>query len=228
MEIQGRTRGTQECYTDQAGGETGGLVINPRGDLQIAQALPGYADIVRMRNSYFVIAAVAVAPVVALPTTTAQMTLFNGELDSGRTYFVSHVGAFVAVSAGAATEIAVLSCMGIGKKATVVSDLTPKGLAGQRYRGAGLVDLAAAVTNDQWMTVCGSLGGAPASHIGMNIEHDVEGRRTLGSGLGTGGSSGFVIPPGHYFSIAVVANTVTTITVRQYIRWHEIQTPVTP
>lgn len=214
VDIQARVRGTVECLSELPGGESAPLVINPRGDLSIARALPEYAENGRLRNGYYVMQQTAVAPVVALPTTTAQVTLFNGELDMGKTYFVTHVGAFCAVSAAAATELAVLGCMGQGKKATVVSDITPKGLAGQRYKGMGLVDLAATVTNDTWSAIVGSIGNAPASQIGMNVEREIGGL--------------IVIPPGHYFSIAVVANTVTTITVRQYIRWFEIQCPVAP
>lgn len=194
-------------------GEDGPLICNPRGDLGANLTLPELADIVRLRQSFYVIAAAAVAPIVAMPTTTAQFTLWNGELDGGRSYVIYSIGYIVVASAAAATPVGMVVCMGTGRKTAPVADLTPRGLAGQRYRGSGYVDLAATVTNDTWH-LAGTSNQGPTSQVGMSLDVNIFGR--------------YIIPPGHYFSQSVMANTVTTITVRQFIRWHEIQIPVTP
>lgn len=194
-------------------GEDGPLICNPRGDLGANLTLPELADIVRLRQSFYVIAAAAVAPIVAMPTTTAQFTLWNGELDGGRSYVIDSIGYIVVASAAAATPVGMVVCMGTGRKTAPVADLTPRGLAGQRYRGSGYVDLAATVTNDTWH-LAGTSNQGPTSQVGMSLDVNIFGR--------------YIIPPGHYFSQSVMANTVTTITVRQFIRWHEIQIPVTP
>lgn len=212
--LVGRARGTQEVYNDLSGGKSAGLVINPRGDLAIAQTMPGIGDLVRMRNSFFVIQSTAVAPIVALPTTTAQLTLFNGEQDGGRSYVIDSVGAIVQVSAAAATAIAVLACMGTGRKTAPTSDLTPRGLAGHRYKGAGIVDINATITNDTWHICGSSTFDAPTSQIGMAVEKRLDGL--------------YVVPPGHYFSIAAITNTAATITVRHFIRWHEVLVQCSP
>lgn len=213
--VTGVVRSKVDSVAEDGHGADGAVAVNPRGELMIACGLPGVADIVRMRQSYFVIQATAVAPIVAVPTTTAQVTLFNGEGDGGRCYVIDSFGTYVHVSAGAANEVSTLVCMGTGRKAAPTSDLVPRGLAGQRYRGAAIVDLAATVTNDTWTTGQGAIGFAPASQLGMNNES----RPALGT---------WVIPPGHYFSVAAVSNTATTITVKNYIRWHEIQVPCAP
>ena len=211
--ITGTVRGSAEPQNDQPTGEDCSLVLNPRGDLSAAFALPELADIVRLRQSAFVIAAAAVAPIVAMPTTTAQFTLWNGELDGGKTYVIDSIGFIVVASAAAATPVGMVVCMGTRRKTAPAADLSPRGLTGQRYRGTGYVDLAATVTNDTWH-LAGTSNQGPTSQVGMTLDINLYGK--------------YVLPPGHYFSQAVMANTVTTITVRQFVRWHEIQIPVTP
>lgn len=210
-DLQSRVRGKTEAVTDANHGESVPTLINPRGDLLISAGMPGISDLVRMRQSYTAIAAAALAPVAALPTTTAQVTLWNGELENGKIYIIESVGFFTAVSAAAATAVGVVVCMNIGKKSAPTSGITPKGLAGQVYRGTGIVATSASITDDKWFPYGTSIVG-PASQIGLVGEYPVDGL--------------YIIPPGHMFSIAVIANTTTTITCRGFIRWHEVQLPV--
>lgn len=184
---------------------------NGRGDSIVALGLPPQAEIVRMGESYVVTQATAVAPVAALPTTTAQLTLWNGEPDTGRVYVIDSVFAIVVVSAAAASAIGIAAMLNAGKKTGPTGTLTPKGLAGHPYRGKGTVSLAQAVTDDLWHPLGPSVVG-PASQVGMMIDYPVKGL--------------YLVPPGHMFSTAVLANTATTITVRQGIRWHEVRMPV--
>ena len=210
-DLQARVRGKAEAVLDANQGEDIPVLINPRGDLLVAAGMPGISDLVRMRQSYTAIAAAAIAPVIALPTTTAQVTLWNGELDSGKVYVIDSVGFYCAVSAAAATAAGVVICMNTGKKTAPTGAITPKGLAGQVYRGTALVATSAAITDDKWFPYGTSIVG-PASQIGLVGEYPVDGL--------------YIVPPGHMISIAWIANTVTTITGRAFIRWHEVQLPV--
>lgn len=210
-DLQARVRGRSEAVTDANHGDPAPICINPRGDLQIAYGIPGVGDLTRLRNSYTVIAAAAVAPVTALPTTTAQLTLWNGEQENGKIYVLDSIGFFTAVSAGAATQVGMVVCMNIGKKANPAGAVVQKGLAGQVYRGTGNVTAAVTVTDDKWFPYGTSVVG-PASQIGLVGEYPMDGL--------------YVVPPGHMFSVAVIANTVTTITARAFIRWHEVLLPV--
>lgn len=210
-DLLGIVRGKNEPLLDQPGGSPSPLVVNPRGDLSVVQGLPPNAELVRMRSSYVAIAVTAVAPVVALPTTTAQLTLWNGENDGGKIYVIDSVIYYTTVSAAAATNVGLLCCMNVGKKTAPTGAITPKGLAGHAYRGSGLVAVGATITDDSWHPLGDSVIGA-ASQIGTTVEVPVDGL--------------YIIPPGHMFSLAGVANTVTTITGRCGIRWHEVQLPV--
>lgn len=208
VELVGRIRGMDQPGFAQNDRGPQPLDVNPRGDLAVVQALPSLAEVVRMGESYFVIQAAAVAPVVALPTTTAQVSLWNGEPDGGRCYVIDSVFATDVVSAGAATGIGLAALLNIGRVALPSGSLlTPKGLTGQGYRGAGKVVLAATVVDDTWAPLGSSVVG-PASQIGLNLDVPVNGL--------------YIVRPGHLFSLACLANTVTTITVKMGIRWHEV------
>lgn len=182
--------------------------VNSRGDSLVALGLPPLAEVVRMGESYGVVQASAVAPVVALPTATAQVSLWNGEPDGGKSYVIDSVFATVVVSAGAATGIGLAGMLNKGRVSAMTADLTPFGLAGHAYAGKGKVDLAATVVDDGWHPIGNSVVG-PASQIGLNVDVKVNGL--------------YIVPPGGAFSIAALANTVTTITVKMGIRWHEVQ-----
>lgn len=210
-DLLSRVRGKSEAVNDSPQGEPSPIVTNPRGDLAIAHGMPGVSDLVRMRNSYMAIVATAVAPITALPTTTAQMTLWNGEQENGKIYIIDTVGVFTTVSAGAATAIGLCGLMNIGKKVAPTGALTPRGLAGQAYRGTGLVAVGATVTDDKW-TPIGTSNVGPASQIGQTMEWSLNGL--------------YIVPPGHMFSLAAIANTGTTITCRCFMKWHEVQLPV--
>lgn len=183
-------------------------MINGRGDSLVALALPPNAELVRHGESYGVIQGTAVAPVVALPTTTAQVSLWNGEPANGKSYIIDSVFLTGVVSAAAATGMGLVAM--INKSAKTLpsgSVLTPFGLAGHNYQGRGSVVLAATVTDDGWHPLGNSVVG-PASQIGLNADIPVKGL--------------YVIPPGGLFSIAALANTASTVTTKIGIRWHEV------
>lgn len=180
---------------------------NGRGDSLVALGMPGVAEVVRMRESYGAIAATAVAPVVALPTTTAQLSLWNGEQQGGKSYVIDSVFAHVVVSAGVATGVGIVGMINKRAAAQMVADITPFGLAGHVYAGSGIVDVGATVVDDGWHPIGNSIIG-PASQVAMNVDIPVNGL--------------YIVPPGGAFSIAVVANTVTTITAKMGFRWHEM------
>lgn len=215
-EILGRVRQLAPTQENLAQGDDAMLSINTRADLLVAQALPPLAEIVRMGRSFMAVQTSAVAPVVALPTTTAQVSLYNAEPAGGRVYFIDSVFVICVVSAGAATGIGVTVMNNLGRVTTAPAvGLTPKGLAGNAYNGKGIVALAiGSLTDDSWH-VAGSTNVGPASQIGLCVDVPLKGL--------------YAVPPaGGYFHMAVMANTVTTITVRMGIRWHEVQTSIGP
>jgi len=204
-------RGKVDPVLDLPGGGEGPLVTNPRGDLSIAQGLPYRAEVVRLRNSYSVVTATAVAPVVALPTTSAQFSMSNNEADGGRSYIIDGFYLVVVASAAAATPVSLAMMLNTGRSTAVAATLTAKGLAGQPYKGSGTFAVGTTVTDEGWFPV-GNSGVGATSQLGHVIENPVDGL--------------FIVPPGGKLSLVAMANTVTTITCRIGVRWHEVQIPL--
>lgn len=183
--------------------------VNGRGDQIIAVGLPLSAELVRHGESYVVIQASAVAPVVALPTTTAQVSLWNGEPDNGRTLILDSVFITGVVSAAAATALGVAVMLNEGRVSQPSGTLlTPKGLSGQPGGGSRARPiLAATVVDNGWHPLGNSVVG-PASQIGLNLDVPVNGL--------------YLVRPGCLISFAALANTASTITVKIGFRWHEV------
>lgn len=212
--------GVRTLYPEGAnepGGEDAMPVLNARGDLLIAQALPPITECVRLGRSYS-IRTVAAAPVAAIPTTTAALAIWNGEPDGGRCYIIQSVFG-IAVTSTAATNknFAIVGQLNIGRKASPTTNLVnPLSLVGQAYSGRAFVNTAQAVTNDSAWQALGSsfVEDTATAGIASTWEHPQNGR--------------IIIPPGHLFGISCIVTAVATTTCRIGIRWHEVQMPVGP
>lgn len=218
-DLYGVVRGRADVVADLSSGEDGNLVVNPRGDLLISRGLPENTEMVRLRQSYnagYDQSLTAVAPLVALPTTAAgagTISLFNQEQDNGKIYVIDSLWCIVTAQIAAATAVSMIAMLNIGKfsnATAITNDVTPRGLAGQVYKGTAVVDLAYAgtLTDDSWQPV-GSSINTIAANLGSIVDVPCRGI--------------FVVPPGHAFHFGVVANTATATSVKFGVRWHEVQ-----
>jgi hypothetical protein len=123
---------------------------------------------------------------------------------------IDDIFATVVVSAAAATGISMAHMLNMGKKsAPTAAAIVPKGLSGRVYNGRAVLALALAVTDDLWVPANCQGNQAPGTNqIGSVVSAPIDGR--------------IIVPPGHLYSIAVLANTAATITVRMGLRWHEV------
>jgi len=211
LSAKGHLRGFNEVG-EEFDGEVAFPDVNTRGDLIVCQSLPVNAELVRMRLGYFAIATTAVAPVTAVPTTAAQVTLHNNYPAGGPSLIVHSVFTIIVVSAAAATGIGLFGCMNAGLKAVPTTNLlTPKGLCGTAYRGSAVVATGQTITNDNWHPLSETNVHSSTNQVGTVSECSLRGL--------------YIVPPGHMFSISQVANTATTITARAGIRWFEVNLP---
>src|SRR5205823_12725823 len=75
------------------------LIINPRGDLCIAQSLPELTELVRLGGSWQVALGTGLAALTSLPTTVAGISAFNGEpAGTGLSYAIDSCGSWEAVT----------------------------------------------------------------------------------------------------------------------------------
>jgi len=209
MKITGRVRGMfAGNYPEN--NEEEQFHLNMRGDMIVEQALPERTELVRMGKSYILIGT-AVAPVAALPTTAAHLSLWNGEQDDGLSYVIDTVGAWTAVSAGAAINIGMCAQQNLGKISNPAGTLVPKSLNGRaNYTGKGNGKASVTVTNDSaWHPVGVPLVSANTATLMMCVEYPVYGR--------------YIVPPGGMFSVASLCNAAGSATCQPWIIYHEVR-----
>jgi hypothetical protein len=158
----------------------------------------------------------AVNSVTAIPTTTAQVTLWNGESDNGKSYAIHSVSTIVQASSfGGGLNVQLLGCVNARKNANPAGTLlTIRGTAGQQYRGKGVAALARTITNDGWFPLGQGLDGTQLTTAAFDMTSAVVTWYAQGS---------VVLLPAYMFSISVItAAGAGLCTVRSAIRWQEV------
>lgn len=191
------------------------MTINGRGELSIAESLPPYVEAARM-GAYRCCQTTAVNTVQAVPTTTAQVTLWNGEPDNRKSYVLHSVSTIVAASSfGGGLNVQLVGCLNARKNANPAGTLlTIRGTAGQQYLGRGVVALARTITNDGWFPLGQGLDGTQLTTAAYGMVSAVLTYYAQGS---------IILLPGYLFSISVVTTAGAGLcTVRSGLRWQEV------
>lgn len=171
-----------------------------------------YSRWVAEGKGYQVGEATAVAAVIALPTTTAGLTIQNGEPDNGKWYVFHSVFAQIEASGAAVQTVGIAHCIGMNRVAAATQDValtSVKPLLGGSgpYAGLAIVDLAATVVDDLWKPVGSAVSTAVASNGALALD-------VLLDGL-------VILKPKAQYSLKLVG-TATSITGRLGARWFEI------
>lgn len=188
------------------------VAASPSGALYTAQYGLPYARWVAEGKGYKVIEASATAGVIALPTTTAALTIQNGEPDNGKWYVVHSVFCTFEASAAAVETAYIAHCVGMNRVAAATQDLALTSvkplLAGAGpYAGAAILDLAATVVDDLWSPASNTVSGAVASNSEFSLVHLLDGL--------------VIIKPKAQYSLEICATT-TGVTGRLGLAWFEV------
>lgn len=195
-----------------ADGSAFGLRINQYNHLLTAAGFPPYAEMSRRGFGYQVMDTSATAAVVVRPSTTAGLTLWNG--DPTKSYIIDRVGAFNLVNTDAVEDWSVWGCVHPVGMTEPTADITAiKSYNGARssYPGHAVVDTGATVVDNGWFILdsTGSkVGNTSTVTPGTAVSIDTGGR--------------FIIPPTAGFSINVVASLVGQ-TFTHMISWWEVE-----
>ena len=195
------------------------LTLTPQLELLIAQGCTPYSEIVRVGRAFHVNTTTAVAAVVAIPTTAVMFALYNNEPDGGRTYFIDWVAAQNVVSTAVICQAQLLGLVGQLREATptdgalIIKKANGLG-SGNDTRARTILTATAlpATTGLQtnWIPIGPSVTKPSAAATpGYGLWQEVNGR--------------FMVPPGRYFAMHVIANVVGE-TFQGFIGWHEKQT----
>jgi hypothetical protein len=191
------------------------IIINNRGDQCVAQALPELTELVRMGDSWQAALATGLAALTALPTTTAGLSLWNGEPATGKCYAIDSFGSVEEViDATQADTTAIFAMNNVTPVTapTATAGITARGVSGKTYGGKARLVSALAVTNDGWFGHGPTAPLAPAV-AGANWKTN----ECLVRGL-------YLVPPGGCFNVqAVKAGAAAAAQQFFFIRWHEVQ-----
>ena len=189
------------------------LEVTNRGSLYVAQDLPAMADLVNSGVVWSGGEATLVASVIAPPTTTAQISLYNNEPEGGRSYLVLRDYAIIGAVPAGLSQAGLSHCIHKDKPTTrPTADIAAASITNMRartgpYIGNAIIDLGATVADDLWKP------------LGYSILNAVSG---VGWQLDVWLDSLVILPPGGLYSIAVVASS-TTVTTRAGFTWAEVQ-----
>lgn len=188
--------------------------LSQRGGLYVQDDLPPLTTLVQEGVCWQVGAATAVAAVTTMPTTTAQISLYNGEAEGGKSYVLLSVYGIQVANGAALNSWGLAHCINVDKPGTLptqdIAKTSVKGLKARQggYNGNAIIDLAATVTDDLWAPVGNYAGTTVVSLSGTQLDVPLNGL--------------VILPPGGMYSLAAIA-AATGITVRQGFRWAEIQ-----
>ena len=213
MKIAGRVRGVfapnyPENDEDQQ------LHINNRGEQLVAQALPELTTLVSLGDSWQVASATGLAALTALPTTTAGLSLWNGEPATGKCYAIDSFGSWEAVVDATQTDVTAIFACNNKTPVTAPTDaaLVIRSLSGKSYGGKARTLAGGTITNDGWFAH-GTSGEMAAAAAGANWKvNEVQCR-----GL-------YLVPPGGMFNVQAVKATAAAAAQQFFfIRFHEVQ-----
>lgn len=210
--INGLVRlGSIPNYND---GSTSQMAINTRGEQLQANAIPLKAEYVRMGNSWTcqIATGSAFTNVATMPTTRAELALYNGNANPGPTLVIDAIWCFSLTSITAAAGITLI--YQVAASAAALTDDAAQLInspVGKPY--GGLAKRAVAVTTmtaNKWAVVGCSAAG-PAASIGHGVYAEING--------------GIQVRPGATLGLnAVVGTAVGTSLIG--VAWHELILPI--
>lgn len=155
-----------------------------------------------------------IAPVAAIPTTTATLALYNAEADTGRTIFLDAVS--VALLSGTpAAGLSVFAAVSNGKVATPVSAMAT---------GYG-VGPASGLTRHKSAALFGTAVTMPAGTVWDLVGASLQ---TAAANVGQGDGpwevrGGIAVPPGYALGLAILSGAGTTPLYGFGLRWAELE-----
>ena len=183
------------------------------GRLIVTEELPSLVHLVNQGAVWSAGEATGVASVIAPPTTTAQISLYNDEEEgSGKSYLVLRAYGLVTASPAGLSQFGIVHCIHRIKPATkptadiAAASITNMKARGGPYNGRAIVDLALTVADDLWKP------------LGYSILNAVTG---VGWQADIWLDSLVIIPPGGLYSLVAVSQA-TTVNTRLGFTWAEV------
>lgn len=190
-------------------GSVSQIGINERGDQFVAQSMSALTEIVRRNDSWSVTIATASAftNVAGMPTTRAELALYNGEVAGGKSYVIDWISFLSLTSVAAIANVSLIyqvdNVTALSNNANqLIASPTGRTYGGLALRAVAVTTMAA----NKWAMAGAGLSGAAAS-IGLGVLAKVGGA--------------IIVAPGDTLGVNAVAGTAVG-TSMMGIGWHEV------
>lgn len=207
-EVRGRARG---ALTD---GVVTGVRMSPDGALLVAQSLPPLSEMSRLGKSWWVKNTTAAAALVAMPTTTSGLTIFN-PASNRECLIIDSAGAVEIVPDATQQNSGVLwAACGRAFTAPAAGTVAFGSMSGIKTYNGPVVATEAGTTvvaDSPWQPIA-SVAPANTQVTGSDFRHtEVD---LLGK---------YIVVPGGAFHIAMSKKVATASQLFYLIRWHEAE-----
>lgn len=191
------------------------------GEQIIAEGLPPFTEVIRLGNSWQIIATTGIAATAALPTTTSTLSLNNFESGGNAKSLIieafgSYQGVIDATQINSTALFAMLNKKGSAQASagTLLTSANIGTLSGKgNYGGAAVGRTGATVVNDIWFPHAQLFTPTSPTLAGQIFQVNEATVRGL-----------YIVPPGGTFSLAVVKSVAGAAAQHfPFIRWHEVQ-----
>jgi hypothetical protein len=218
-QIYGRVRKVLEAIDEEAQGSSPiEVTLTQQLELLIAQATAPYQEFVRPGRAFWTGTTVAVAGVVAIPTTAIMLALFNNDPDGGRSLVVDWVAASGVAKTAAAGQQQLLGLIGQLRETAP----TTAGLSVKRRNGMGGAASDTCALTTVGGTALPATTGLAANWFPLGPAVGSPGAAaTPGHGAYHAVKGDIIVPPGRYFAMHVLSDVVGS-TYQGFIGWHEL------
>jgi hypothetical protein len=190
---------------------------SPFGDVLTAEGFPRYALQSNMGNLVMAVTTTLRTSISALPTTTADCQLYNG--DTAKSYVLSRMGFYIgAIDTTQADQHMLVFCLQTAANITatgVPTDATntKRKMNTGVYSGSARISLGATVVNNGWFPIgtCPPVAAVVAGSLWICQETSVEGR--------------IVLPPGAAIGVTQLSVSTTATAVSYFFEWEELVLP---
>ena len=185
------------------------------GSILVASEIPPLALLVNKGVVWTAGETTGVSAVIAPPTTTAQISLYNNEPVGGKSYILLRAGALVTASPAGLSQVGLSYCVHRARPATtptadiLAASITNLKALTPNYNGRAIIDLAATVADDLWKPL-GYSNVDAVTGVGWQVD-------VWADGL-------IILPPTGMVSFAAVAQS-TSVSTRISFTWAEVLLP---
>lgn len=194
------------------------ITLSQQLEQYIAASASPYGEIVRPGRAFMAGSQAAVAAVVAIPTTGHAFAIYNNESDGGRSYVIDWIAAVNIVSTAVSASAVMLANVGQVREA-IPADAMPAGaLRKANGYGSGNDTKVRAILT---ATALPASTGVAANWFPASPVFAKAGAvATPGYGVWQPTDGRYIVAPGRYFALHVMANVVGE-TFQVQVGWHE-------